>query len=355
MRVAIAGGGTGGHFFPALTVLRELRRRGFDVLYVGAKGGIEYRFRDELGNCLFLDVKGIRGKGLPEKLKNAALMSGAVLKTLSAVSRFNPERVAVFGGYASLPLGICAVLLRKRLIIHEQNSIPGKTNLFLSRFSGKVLIGNRYAERFFKSSTFTGNPVRSGFEVPVDRGSALRRFGLSEGRFTVLVVGGSQGSRRLNGVFIDALSRLREADIQVIHVSGRDDFEMVREAYRRMGIRAFVSPFIEDLWNAYAVSDVAVSRSGAMSVAELCRFGVPAIFIPYPYAVDDHQFFNVKPIYDSGGCFILREEELSPERVSEIILNLKRDEALRKKLSAIMRGFSVDDSLKMIVEEIVGG
>ncbi len=359
MRVAVAGGGTGGHFFPALSVIEKLKQEGCDVLYVGAENGIEFKLKDVIDtDSLFVNVKGIRGKGLFEAMKNSFLMSKAITEVLSHVISFNPEVVAVFGGYTSLPLGLSAIILRKRLIIHEQNSVPGKTNLLLSRFAEKVLIGSKYAEKYFRDARFVGNPIRDGFfKFNLTKEQALKRFSLDEGKFTVLVFGGSQGSKRINEVVIELLDDIRDLNgsIQFIHIAGYDNLELIKSAYAERGFKAYVDSFVQDLWSAYMVCDVAISRSGAISLAELCYFGIPTIFIPYPFAVDNHQYFNVKPIYDLEGCFLIREKELTVDSISQAVKSLYEDSRLREKFSSVMKSFSIRNSADLIVEEIING
>ncbi len=356
MRIAVAGGGTGGHFFPAISVAKKLKERGHDVLYFGTENGIEFKLKEKIPvDSVFVNVKGLRGKGFLGFFKGSFLMFKAFLKVLSIVKRFNPDRFVVFGGYASLPLGLSSLLLGKSLIVHEQNSIPGKTNLILSKFSEKILIGNKYAEKYFKSAKFVGNPVREEISsCGISKEEALRRFGLDRDRFTVLVFGGSQGSKRINQVILSLLDILK-LDIQFIHLVGKGDVRAVKETYLIKGFKAYVDSFIHDPWNAYAACDIAVSRSGAMSLAELSYFKVPSIFIPYPFAVDDHQYYNVKQIFDSGGCFLIRESDLTPESILNAVKVLYEDANLRKRFSSVMESFSVENSADLIVEEIVDG
>ena len=200
MRVIVAGGGTGGHLFPCLAVSERLLREGHEVLYVGSSAGIESKRRELLpSDFIFIDSRGIRGKGI-KGLINGFLLLKAVRQAMSIVSSFKPDKVVLFGGYVSLPLGIAAAVRRMPLILQEQNSIPGKTNLFLSRFSKKVLVGYRRAVQFFRDkAVFTGNPVRNEIIEAAANRKSLRKevysvLGLSGKKKTLLIVGGSQGA-----------------------------------------------------------------------------------------------------------------------------------------------------------------
>jgi len=239
LRVLLSGGGTGGHLFPCLAVARKLEKLGCEVLYVGSKNGIEGRKRELLPkNHVLLDVKGIRGKGV-KSFVNAFLLSKSLFLAYKITKEFSPSKTVLFGGYVSLPLGVSSILLKVPLILHEQNSIPGKTNKVLAKFSQKVLIGYRSSEKFFgNKAIFTGNPVREEVILAAKNKGALRKeilkkLNLSHDKKTLLIVGGSQGALWLNEIMkktLPLLSKFKEK-LQVIHITGEGKEGNLKDVY----------------------------------------------------------------------------------------------------------------------------
>ncbi|WP_457567574.1 undecaprenyldiphospho-muramoylpentapeptide beta-N-acetylglucosaminyltransferase [Desulfurobacterium sp.] len=355
MRIIVAGGGTGGHFFPAIAVIKEFIKRGDEILYVGAKNGIEYR-KTDLIPCEkeFINVSGVRGKTVSKMLKGSISLLSSTFKMVSTVRWFKPERILIFGGYVSLPAGLAAKFKGVPLIIHEQNSIPGKTNRLLNRFASKTLIANKYCEKFFPGAVFTGNPLREEIiKCKLSKEHARQILKLDKDKLTILVLGGSQGARFLNQIVPEAVKFIApfKDKFQIIHITGERKGKGVKETYDSLGIKSLVVPFTEEPWLFYRSADIAVSRSGALAVSELCYFGLPTIFIPYPYAVDDHQFFNVKPIAEKRGCFLVRENEITAESLANLLKKLYTDETLRNSFSSIMKSFSVPDATLKVVRE----
>jgi UDP-N-acetylglucosamine--N-acetylmuramyl-(pentapeptide) pyrophosphoryl-undecaprenol N-acetylglucosamine transferase len=366
MRVVIAGGGTGGHFFPAVAVAEKLKEKGAEVLYIGSVNGVEFRKREVVEDFspVFLNVAGIRGKGL-KALKNAFNVMRSVRRVGGIFHDFKPDKVLIFGGYASLPVGLAAIFWKVPLFIQEQNSIPGKTNLYLSKFSCKVFVGFRKALEYFKEKgVYTGNPVRKEVvEFSTKRAELrdkfLRKFSLSSDKKTLLIFGGSQGALWINEKFLKVSHQLSQfADkFQVIHITGGKLTDRLKEKYESLGIKSVVLPFYERIWELYVVADCAVSRSGAMSIAELSCFGIPTLFIPYPYAVDDHQYYNALEIYKSGGCFLERQDSLTDKRFVQLICELLFDRMTYQKFSEKMKRFSnptaADEITEMLLDERV--
>ncbi len=365
MRVVVSGGGTGGHFYPALAVSRFLKEQGIEVFYVGSKFGIEFRKRELILEFSpeFLKVKGVRRKGIAAASGMWFLLS-SVFSAVNYLKRLRPNRVVVFGGYVSFPLGIAASILRIPLIVHEQNSIPGKTNLFLSRFARKVLLGIEEAKNYFKNVNLvlTGNPLREevvkgSLERENLRSYTLKKLNLVPKLKTLLVLGGSQGALSINRLMKKVIPFLikNRAKFQVIHLCGEGKEEDLVEFYRRSGIVAKVFPFYDRVWELYAASDVAVSRAGAIAVSELSLYGVPTIFIPYPYAVDNHQFFNVYSIAKAGGCYLCEEKSLVPEKISSLLCQLFSDIITVQKVSERFKMFSIPDATERVAREIADG
>ncbi|MEO2068100.1 MAG: undecaprenyldiphospho-muramoylpentapeptide beta-N-acetylglucosaminyltransferase [Desulfurobacteriaceae bacterium] len=361
MRVLLAGGGTGGHLFPCLAVAKKLESLGYQVLYVGSKNGIEAKKKELLPkNHVLLDVKGIRGKGL-KTVFNIFSLFKSLISAYKITKEFSPSKVVIFGGYVSFPIGISATLLKIPLILQEQNSIPGKTNRFLAKFASKILVGYKSAEKFFGRKTiFTGNPVReeivSAFkERDRLKKKVLEKLHLSSQKKTLLVIGGSQGALWLNEIMketIPLLTKFKDR-LQIVHITGEGKNADLEKIYRSFSIEAKVFPFHEKIWELYSIADGAISRSGALSISEIAIFGIPTLFIPFPYAVDDHQYFNAKDVEESQGCILRRQNELSPQKLVDIIERLLFDIIISNELSKNIKKFGIENAVDKIVEEII--
>ncbi|WP_456342334.1 undecaprenyldiphospho-muramoylpentapeptide beta-N-acetylglucosaminyltransferase [Thermovibrio sp.] len=357
MRVVIAGGGTGGHYFPALAVAEELRKRGHELLFVGSKGGIEGRLGFPADRSLLFDYTSFRGKGV--RGVSALLGYGrAAVELLGILKEFKPDCAVIFGGYSSLPLGVACALKGVPLFIQEQNSVPGKTNRFLSRFAVKAFLGFPQAERYLRCEClFTGNPLRREVLEAAERRDELRRrvlaeLSLEEGRKTLLILGGSQGALSINRLVEKAAPGLKGKPLQVIHLTGYGKEGRLREVYAGSRIPAAVIPFYGKIWELYAASDGVVSRAGALAVSEIAAFRLPSILIPYPYAADEHQYFNGKFLADRGGALLFRESELSVELFLQGIERILFDIMERRKMEEALSGLFPPDGTSLIVREI---
>lgn len=349
MKVFVSGGGTGGHFFPALALIECLSERGIEAVYTGSERGIEARLKEHIRTrSVFVSSHPFMGKSLKEKLyavwKN--LFSG--LKLSGHVRR--EDRGIVFGGYASLPLGIACLLKRAPLYLHEQNSIPSKTNRLLSRFSRRVFITFEYSRKYFPEykAVKTGLPVRRALleGLKIDRNTALERLGL-EDRITLLVVGGSQGAVFLNQMAVEIFSK---TGWQGIHITGEKDYQRLRELYEAKGLKVLALPFSHQMELLYRASTLALSRAGASTITELSLYGIPALFVPYPYAVEDHQFYNAKEIEEMGGGLLIRQEEASLEKVLSLLERLLSDyEKYSRNIRAFANPLACDQMLEYIL------
>ncbi len=311
-RVAlIMAGGTGGHVFPALATARVLRSRGYEIVWLGTRRGIESRLVPAEGIPVeWLSVSGLRGKGWATLLVAPFRLLLALAQAIGAVRRHRPSVVLGAGGFASGPGGVAAWLLRRPLIVHEQNAVAGLTNRVLARLANRVLEG--FPGSFGKGvrAEHVGNPVRAEIAaVPPPE----RRYAARTGRARLLVFGGSQGSVRLNAVVPAAIAQLPEAlRPEVLHQTGRTNFDETAAAYRSRGIEADVRPFIDDMAGAYGWADLAVCRSGALTVAELAAAGVGAVLVPFPAAVDDHQTRNAEFAVKAGAAVLMPETSFTP-------------------------------------------
>jgi len=317
----VMAGGTGGHVFPALATARVLQRRGFDIVWLGTQRGIEARLVPAEGIPVeWLSVTGLRGKSVVTLLAAPFRLVLAIGQAMRAIRKHQPRVVLGAGGFASGPGGIAAWLLRRPLVVHEQNAVAGLTNRVLARFAARVLEGfpNSFGRRV--KAERVGNPVRP--EI-VGVAPPEKRFAGREGPARLLVFGGSQGAARLNVVLPATIAELPEAlRPQVLHQTGRHNLEETVQAYKSRGIDADVRPFIDDMASAYGWADLAVCRSGALTVAELAAAGVPSILVPFPSAVDDHQTRNAEYVVRAGGARLLPESALTPNSLAALLKTL---------------------------------
>jgi len=360
LRVLLAGGGTGGHYFPALALAQELSGRGHSILFVGSERGIEGKLGFPPAQALILlPSSSFRGKGL-KSLFSLPGHAASALKALSFIKRHRPQALVVFGGYSSFPVGLASPLLKIPLFIQEQNSVPGKTNRLLSRFAAKAFVGFPSASSYFSCpSTFTGNPLRREitdsaarlFSSPETRKFYRRKLNLNPNKKTLLIIGGSQGALWLNQLLERAIPQLPEG-IQVIHLTGRGKEGRLRELYLKHRVQAFVAPFYERVWELYGAADAAVSRSGALAMSELAAFRLPSLFVPYPFAADDHQLKNALYLAQKGGAFVHTQEELSPELLSQRVKTLLFDIITTERMKKVMGELFPLDARQKIADEL---
>lgn len=317
MKIVICAGGTGGHVFPALAVAKVLMRRGHEVVWMGTPDSFEARVVPQHGIRMELvRVQGLRGKGLTKLLGAPLLIARAVLDAIQVLRRQRPQLVLGMGGFAAGPGGLAAWLLRRPLMIHEQNAAPGLTNRVLARIASRVL--EAFPNTFPDADT-VGNPVRAGFaELP----APAQRLNANRGRAHLLVLGGSQGARALNEMLPAALAQMPESVRPLVrHQAGRT-LDIATAAYARHGVEAEVPAFIEDMPAAYAWADLVVCRSGASTVAELAAAGSAALLVPFPHAVDDHQTRNGQYLVDAGAALMIAESQLDPAKLAAMLTEL---------------------------------
>ena len=322
--------------FPALAVARCLLAQGVPVYWLGTVAGIENKLVPADGIALHhIDVKGIRGKGLATFLAAPVIILKALTQAISAMRRLRPGVALGMGGFVSGPGGIAAWLLGIPLVIHEQNAIPGLTNRLLAHVAAAALEG--FPGVFTGGNQhYTGNPVRdeiANLPPPEQRLSAHGDAGLR-----LLVLGGSQGAQALNVLIPELPAKLADGrDLSIWHQAGERHYAATRAAYDRCGAdpaRIRVTPFIENMAEAYAWADLVICRAGALTLAELCVAGLPAILVPYPYAVDDHQTINAERMV-AGGCAILIPERLLEiSRLAEVVVEFC---TIREKLMEMAR------------------
>jgi len=326
MRLIIAGGGTGGHLFPGIAVAEEFlaRDRSNEVLFVGTERGIEARVLPRYGYRLeCIATAGMRGVGFLSKIRGLWLLLHSYRQSSRIVREFSPDLVLGVGGYASGPLVLAAGRSSRDCYIHEQNALPGLTNRLLARSVRKVFISLEESRNYFPEgrSTLTGNPLRRQILEGARRERPLPSSGE---KFHLLVFGGSAGAHRINTAMSEALPRLaglRER-LLITHQTGENDLEEVREAYRGAGYQAQVTSFIDAMAEAYARADLIVCRAGATTIAEITACGKACIFVPYPFAADDHQRKNAEALVNRGAGFLLLDRDLTGESLAVMIESL---------------------------------
>jgi UDP-N-acetylglucosamine--N-acetylmuramyl-(pentapeptide) pyrophosphoryl-undecaprenol N-acetylglucosamine transferase len=316
----IMAGGTGGHIFPGLAVAEALRARGFAVHWLGAPGSMEERLVVPQGFAFeAVDFSGVRGKGLGTLARLPGRLLRALAQARAVLRRVQPGVVVGLGGYISFPGGLMAALARKPLVLHEQNSIAGMANTLLARLAQRVFTA---FPDVLPGAQWVGNPLRAAF---LQQPLPAARFAGRSGPLRLLVGGGSLGARALNEIVPQALALIPPASRpRVTHQSGAAQLEALRAHYAAAGVQAELTPFIEDTASAFAAADVIVCRAGASTVTEIAAVGAAAIFVPFPFAVDDHQTRNARFLTDAGGGWLVPQQDLTPEKLAKMLSNLDR-------------------------------
>ncbi len=355
-KIIIAGGGTGGHIFPALAIAAELKRQlpGVDILFVGAKGKMEMEKIPEAGFPIIgLKIAGynrsslIKNIGLPLKLIRSFFQVRSILNS------FKPDAVIGVGGYSSFPVLRMAQMQGIATFIHESNSYPGKSNILLGKRAVRVFVASRGMEQYFPpgKTRVVGNPVRKSIlHSEVSQKEALRFFGLQEGKQTILAIGGSLGARSINEALASHMDQLGKEGLQIIWQTGKAtlaEYQGLREGRPYL----WVNDFISKMDYAYAAADIIISRSGG-TIYELCVVGKPAVLVPYPFAAEDHQTANAMQLVEADAALIVRDSD-AKEHLVEAVIALAHDETLQQKLKKNIRDFAITDSDEVIAKEII--
>lgn len=320
----IMAGGTGGHVFPALALAENLKQQGWRVVWLGAKTGMEAVLVPKHGyEMAWVRFAGLRGKGVLRALVLPFSLLIAFWQSARAILRERPDVVIGMGGYISFPGGMMASFLGRPLLIHEQNSIAGLANKVLSRLADRVLQAFPGALR---GAQVSGNPVRREIAALA---APRARYAVRVGRLRLLVLGGSLGAQVLNETVPRALALLpEEARPEVAHQAGEKHVDALRARYAAAGVKAETLAFIDDMAARYGAADLVICRAGALTVAELACAGVASILVPFPYAVDDHQTSNANFLAAAGAAILLRQSELTAERLAELLRGLTRERLL---------------------------
>ena len=346
-RVMVLAGGTGGHVFPALAVAQHLLSEGHQVSWIGTQKGIEWRILPNHPDIKtnWLGVTGLRGKGLSQKIKAPWMLLKALFQSVRVLLKEKPNVVLGMGGFVSGPAGLAAWMLRIPLVLHEQNRIPGTTNRMLSRLAVQVMqaFDGTFPNQI-KPLT-VGNPLRdeiarlSTHNKHYDPGRALR----------ILIVGGSLGAKVLNEIVPEALSKLNFG-LEVVHQTGTLMLEETEKRYETFNVSAEVKPFLDDIAKSYLWADIAICRAGAMTVSELAIFGLPALLIPYPFAIDDHQTANAKYLADKGAAYLLPQSEFDSESLASVLRRFVSERDLLAKMSSQARLLANPTSTRTVAD-----
>ena len=347
--IIIMAGGTGGHVFPALAVADVLRERGHHVAWIGTRRGLEARIVPDAGIPIeWIEVGGVRGKGAGALLKSPFTLVRAVSQALAILRRLRPATALGMGGFASGPGGLAARLLSCPLVLHEQNTVPGITNRVLSHLATRVLEGFPDSFPAARRAEYVGNPVRISIaSLP----APATRFAGRTGPIRLLVVGGSQGARVLNQTVPLLMARLdRNLRPEIWHQTGREEAQSVAAAYREQHVAARVQPFIDNMAEAYAWADLALCRSGALTVAELAAAGLGALLVPFAAAVDDHQTRNAQFLAGAGAAELLPQSRFTVADALPLLQRLLRDRAVLLDMAAHARTLARADAADKVAD-----
>lgn len=353
VRVIMAGGGTGGHLFPALAIAKEISRRfeKAELLFITGRRKMEL---DILGRTGFLqrsiDVEGLKGRGWLKGLRALIKLPLSFIQSFFIIRGFTPDLIVGVGGYSAGPVCMLARFMGIPSAIHEQNSYPGVTNRLLCRVVDKVFISFEESRAHFPGGSLllTGNPIRE----ELLSGETKRRE--RDDTFTILILGGSQGARAINRCVVTTLKILKEKGMEpgVIHQTGEADHEEVVEAYSREDVKGEILPFIEDMGRAYGRADLVISRAGAMTVSELAALGKASILIPYPHATNRHQETNAQMLVNAGGAEMILEETLSGQRLAEFLMKYMEARDVLIEMGKKARTVGRIDAAKVIGDQL---
>lgn len=370
MRVIVSGGGTGGHIYPALTLVNAIREKVSDAefLYVGTKHGLEADIIPKEGiPFATVDIQGFKRSLSPENILRGVRAIEGVVEAMGVVKRFRPDVAIGTGGYVCGPILLASSLMKVPTLIQEQNAVPGITNEILSHFVTRIAVGVKVAAEKFpaKKTIFTGNPVRSEI-IRASREDGMRKFGLSRDKKTLLASGGSQGARSINMAMTKVIQNYAgDERVQILLVSGRGDYDDTLSRIREAGLdiasakNIFIEPYLYDMPLALATADLAIFRAGAISIAELTARGIPSVLVPYPYATANHQEHNARAVVDAGAARMILDADLTAERLLPILEELLSDEEKLSRMAraaeAIGRPDAADEIASLAIELADGG
>ena len=357
IRVVIAGGGTGGHIFPAIAIANAIKKINplVEILFIGAKGKMEMEKVPQAGYTIKgLTIAGfnrsslIKNMGLPFKLIKSFWEVRNIFKA------YQPTVVIGVGGYSTFPVLKYAQSKGIPTFIHESNSFAGKSNVLLGKNATKIFVATNGMEQFFPKNKLliTGNPVRSAIAyASIKKEEAIVFFGLKQNTQTVLIVGGSLGAKSMNEALVGSLEKIEKAGLQLIWQTGKTNADKYKEADNGKDF-IWVNEFITQMEMAYSAADIVISRSGAMAVTELCVVGKPSIFVPYPFAAEDHQTANAMALVEKKAALLVKDSEVN-DKLADTLIALSTDEALKSELKTNISALAITNADEVIAREVL--
>ncbi len=357
-RIIIAGGGTGGHIFPAVAIANALKKADAknEILFVGAKGKMEMEKVPQAGyKILGLDIAGFNRSSLIKNIGLPYKLAKSFFQVRQIINDFKPDAVVGVGGYSSFPVLRYAQVIGIPTFIHESNSFAGKSNILLGKKATKVFVATDGMSKFFPANKIiiTGNPVRPGIVNVsfLSKKEALTHFGLKEGKKTLLVVGGSLGATSINEAIATNIGLIEKYNLQLIWQTGKTNAAKWKE-YAKDRTNIWASDFITQMEFAYAAADLVMSRAGAMSVAELCIVQKPVVFVPYPFAAEDHQTVNAKDLVQKGAACMVKDSE-AKEKAIPMVIEIIQDEQQQQHLKHNISQYAITNADEHIAKEIL--
>lgn len=355
MRVIIAGGGTGGHIFPAIAVGQALQRLQptTQLLFVGAKGKMEMEKVPQEGfEIVGLDIIGFNRSSLLKNISLPLKLVTSYMKARSVLKNFKPDVVIGVGGYASFPVLNAAQKQNIPTLIQEQNSFAGKSNMILGKRAKAICVAYENMERFFPKDriVITGNPVRKNIaDVRIAKEDGIKKFGLAADKKTILIVGGSLGARSINEAVAANLNELLGTGVQLLWQTGKPYYQHAKQ-YESVKVK--VHEFIREMEYAYAAADIVISRAGALAIAELCIVAKPVIFVPYPHAAEDHQTSNAMALVDHDAAMLVKDGEVQAELLTKLKM-LLTDDVMQQRMSRNLKALAIKDADERIAQQVL--
>ncbi|MCX7698507.1 MAG: undecaprenyldiphospho-muramoylpentapeptide beta-N-acetylglucosaminyltransferase [Candidatus Goldbacteria bacterium] len=358
MNAIFACGGTGGHIFPAIAIAEKLAlRKDVNILFVGSYDGIEKNIIKKYNyKFIFISAKPLIRAVTIKNLINTFFNLKAIFESFKIIKKFNPDIVVGTGGFVSFPVLIAAVLTRKKTLIHEPNVYPGIANRVLGLFVTKITTGFEETKKYFcaQKTRVTGNPVRYSI-LNKNKNDAFKYFELDRNKKTILIMPGSRAARKINDIVISALKKIEEEikNIQIIWMTGKADYRKIKKIIIKSKIKIRVFDFIYDSGLAYAVSDVAILRAGASTLAEIVALRIPSILIPYPYATDNHQEKNAMLFKKYNAAIVIKDSELNDANLIEglkYLLNNKNNKTIKENIKKLYVKDSVEEIINFMME-----
>lgn len=358
-RVLMSGGGTGGHIFPAIAIADEIKKRlpNAEFLFIGAYGKMEMEKVPQAGyQIVGLNIAGFDRGNLLSNFKLPFKVISSLIKARKTIRNFKPDFAVGTGGFASGPALFMASKLGIPIFVQEQNSLPGKTNIFLSKKAKAVFTAYPAMDKFFQGTKtlFLGNPIRQNIIADlVDRKLAKEKLGLDQNKLTILSVGGSLGSRTLNNGWKENLDQIIAKDFQLIWQTGKTDFKTIhQETQTKLHRNIQIVEFIKNMEMAYSAADVIVSRAGAIAISELAVAQKPVLLVPFPFAAEDHQTKNAMTLVEKNAARMVKDSEMK-EKFLPTLMEICQNEHLRKEMSENLKFFAKPKAAEEIVDEII--